>query len=161
MKLLKDKPEEKDEGKCHGSRGGNQRGYKIEIRSTYHPIIINDDFVITDKWREWPVQECEKYARYSVPVGYLDKDMLQFGLMSETAAQAHRWLLLACLEAYHPKGWSSLETRLVCADFSYSFTTKEVGVSEPIESGLFQRIRPEESFKPREQSTRDMDTDNA
>ena len=130
----------------HGSGTSHKEGYKIEIRSSYFTPILLGDFVIDTVWRTIPVKEGTTPHGINIPVKDYDRKMLDIGLLSYTAVEAHRWAILSMLDATKLGGTLCIETRLVKVRYNYSYTTEELGVSEPHESMLHQR---DITFKPR------------
>lgn len=112
----------------HGSGSGTSTGYKVEVRTTYHAPTVIGTFVIDGTWREWPVQEGAAPFGANVPIARLDRRLIEVGLLSYVAAEAHRWALLAALDAHKVMGALCIETRLVEVQLNYQYSTKETGV---------------------------------
>jgi hypothetical protein len=111
--------------------------YKVEVRSSYcDPTVIDKDFVIDFVWRTLPIVRGPSLYGMNVPVAYFDKDGVDHGLVSFTAAQAHRWAFHAWLEAMRPAGSLCIQTRLVQVEFQRTFSIKEIGVSDSFGDAL-------------------------
>lgn len=122
----------------HGSGATSDHLYKIEVRKSYSdPTVLGagrDAFVIDMVWRTWPVYEGSTKFGTNVPVRSWDRRGLEHGLLTYAVAEAHRWALIALLEASEVGGSLCIETRLVEVKFSTQYSTEEVGVSQPINS---------------------------
>ena len=129
-----------------GSGTLHMEGYKIEIRTSYFTPTVLGDFVIDTVWRTVPVREGTTPHGINIPVREYDRKMLDVGLLSYTAAEAHRWAILSIIDATKMGGVLCIETRLVKVIYNYSYTTEELGVSESHESMSHQR---DAAFKPR------------
>lgn len=137
---------ERPNASFHGSGNGGQDGYKVEVRTTFHEPMRIDDFVIDGVWREWPFSLVAKTCGVQVPVSIFDRGMMDHGLLpSRTTAEAHRWLLLASLEAARYGATLGLETRLVRVRYSWTYSTKEEGVTP----GMPSFLREHGEFAPR------------
>lgn len=123
----------------HGS--GHQSGtyYKIEVRSTYSeptviPLADGKHFVIDQNWRQWPIRLAPYWTdTLKVPVVSYDGEAASHGLSAYTAAEAHRWLLLAWLEAAHVGGTLCIETRFVEVRMETRYSITETGVTDALE----------------------------
>lgn len=114
----------------HGSGTGSSIGYKLEARTSYHSPLRLGDFVIDNVWREVPLREGVTPWGMNVPVKAWDRDMLtDCGLVSFYVAEAHRWSLLAFIESHLVAGSLCVQTRLVKIEYSFSYSTKELGVT--------------------------------
>ena len=132
----------------HGKGEGHHHGYLVEVRTSYfQPKVLSKDLVIDNVWRRWPVHEGSVPYGLNVPVGRNDRDMLAHGLLTREAAEAHRWGLLASLEADSLLGSLCVETRLVKVRYDWSYKLTEVGVSEAMTGDFFRR--DSKQFVPR------------
>jgi hypothetical protein len=132
----------------HSSGTRHMTGYKIEVRTSYNNPTILGEFVIDNVWREIPVIAGATPYGINIPVGEYDRKMLSdVGLLSYIAAEAHRWAFLAVVDSAKISGALCIETRFVKVKYSYSYTTEEIGVSEPHESMSYKRDVA--AFKPR------------
>jgi hypothetical protein len=140
-------PQELPNAHKHGKGEGSQVGYFLEVRSSYMtPTVIDAKTVIDNVWRRWDIREGTTPYGLNVPLGRSDREMLQHGLMSYEAAQAHRWGLIAALEAQSLLGALCIETRLVKVQFHYTYRLEEIGVEEA-EKATF--LRRSQGVKPR------------
>ena len=122
----------RDEG-MHGSGSSTEHFYKVEVRTSYYaPTVIGGDeksFVIDHCWRELPIYLGSTPWGQNVPIRSHDTHACEHGMVSHTAAEAHRWAFLAWLEANRITGTLCIETRLVKVEIKRSYQTKELGVS--------------------------------
>ena len=143
--------------RAHGS--GSSRGtyYKVEVRTTYHePTVLQSDggqrpFVIDDKWREWPVYLGAQPFGTNIPVKSWNRHAAEHGLLSHEVAEAHRWALIAMLEAHQSA--LCVETRLVAVEFSEEYSTREIGVT----ALMAMPRRPWDDFAPRDDAALSSD----
>lgn len=115
----------------HGSGSGTQRLYKVEVRTTYPSPAKIGDFVITGEWRVLPIRHETIPFAANIPSGWTERVAAAhgLGLCSFEAAQAHRFAFLATLEAASTMGSLCIQTRLVQIELTYTYATKETGVS--------------------------------
>ena len=134
----------------HGSGSSTEHFFKIEVRTSYYnPTVLgagDKSFVIDNVWREWPVTRGATPWGQNVPIRAWDGAAAEHGMLSRVAAEAHRWSLLAWLEANQVTGSLCVETRLVKVEFKRTYTTKELGVSEPMKGA---EVRRGTDFTPR------------
>jgi hypothetical protein len=124
----------------HGSGSGSDVGYKIEVRTSYCLPTKIGDFTIDNVWRAVPIREGATPWGNNVPVSLLHRRMvLECGLLTYAAAEAHRWTLIATLDATNISGSLCVETRLVQVEFRYRHETEELGVTPPMHSDSFFR----------------------
>jgi hypothetical protein len=140
-------PQELPNAHKHGKGEGSQIGFFLEVRSSYMtPTVIDAKTVIDNVWRRWDVREGATPYGLNVPLGRSDREMLRHGMMTYEVAQAHRWGLLAALEAHSLLGALCVETRLVKVQFHYTYRIEEIGVEEA-EKAIF--LRRGQETKPR------------
>ncbi len=118
----------------HGEGSGHNHGYKVEVRTSYHdptliPLADGKVFVIDLVWREWPIREGVTPFGVNIPIKSWDRSNLDRGLVSYVVAEAHRWALLAHLEASTLAGSLCVQTRLVKVKLHYTYKLEEVGVT--------------------------------
>jgi len=123
----------------HGSGSGSDVGYKIEVRTSYCLPTKIGDFTIDNVWRAVPIREGATPWGNNVPVPLLHRRMLECGLLSYAAAEAHRWALIATIDVTNISGSLCVETRLVQVEFRYRHETEELGVTPPMHSDSFFR----------------------
>jgi hypothetical protein len=123
----------------HASGSGRQVGYKVEVRTSFSQPKKIGDFTIDNVWREFPISEGATPWGNNIPVSVLDRRMLDYGLVSYPVAEAHRWALIAVLEASIMLGSLCVQTRLVQVEFRYTHETEELGVTPPMTSDSFFR----------------------
>lgn len=120
----------------HGSGSMSGDYYKIEIRTSYpEPVVLGEGqrtFVIDNAWREWPITSADCPHPMAVPVKSYEAEAVSHGVVPYIAAEAHRWMLLAYLDAIRITGALCIETRLVKIQYKRSYELNEVGVSEPL-----------------------------
>lgn len=152
---VKEYPEiELRKGDDHGSGTLIRKMYKVEVRSSYcDPTVIDSDFVIDFVWRPLPIVRGYSLYGMNIPVAYFDKDGVEYGLVSFTAAQAHRWAFHAWLEARQLVGSLCIHTRLVQVEFKRTYSIKEIGVSDSFDDAL--NIHDNVQFHPRHRATED------
>lgn len=133
----------------HDRGEGSHYGYLVEVRTShFQPKVLAKDLVIDNVWRRWPVQGGSVPYGLNVAVGPHDRDMLTHGgLLTREAAEAHRWGLLAALDAESTLGSLCIETRLVKIKYHWSYRLEEVGVSEAVTGDFFRR--DSKQFVPR------------
>jgi hypothetical protein len=133
----------------HSKAEGTHHGYLVEVRSSYFiPTVLAKDLVIDSVWRRWPIGAGTVPNGLNVPTGPHDHDMLVHGgLLTREAAEAHRWGLLATLDAASTLGALCIETRLVKVRYDWSYKLTEVGVSEAMSGDFFRR--DSKQFVPR------------
>lgn len=125
----------------HGSSTHTRRGWKLEVRTTYHqPTVISADFVIDYAWRAIPITGKAVQWGTNIPVGLLDRGLIEHGFCGRTAIEAHRWAFLAWLESAHITGALCIETRLVEVEVVTSTTTKEIGVTDAAPANPWGRV---------------------
>lgn len=133
-----DRPTEPwDEVKSHGSGNATDIGYKVEVRTSYHsPTVIgqgDDALVIDTFWRQLHIREGSTPFGVNIPVRRSwGRSILDHGLLTYVAAEAHRWAFLAYLEATQTAGTLCIETRLVEVECKTSYALTEKGVTEPL-----------------------------
>lgn len=133
-------------GKSHGKGYFNSTGYQIEVRRIKGDPISIDKFIIDREWRVWPLMAGLTPFGTNVAASGLSRDMVYHaGLVSRVAAEAHRFALLAYLEASFSD--YGIETRLVEIEFRYEYSTEEVGVTPAM--GEFRTQKDE--LVPRDQ----------
>ncbi len=124
----------------HGSGSGSDVGYKVEVRTSYCQPKKIGDFTIDNVWREIPIREGATPWGNNVPVSLLHRRMLlEYGLVSYAAAEAHRWALIATIDASDFSGSLCVQTRLVQVELRYRHETEELGVTPPMRSDSFFR----------------------
>jgi hypothetical protein len=125
----------------HGSGAGNYIGYKVEVRTSYCQPTKIGDFTIDNIWREVPIREGATPWGNNIPVSLLNRRMLlEYGLVSYAAAEAHRWALVATIDASNFSGSLCVQTRLVQVELRYRHETEELGVTQPMNSdSIFRR----------------------
>ncbi len=124
----------------HGSGSGSDVGYKVEVRTSYCQPKKIGDFTIDNVWREVPICEGATPWGNNVPISLLHGRMLlEYGLLSYAAAEAHRWTLIATIDASDISGSLCVQTRLVQVEFRYKHETEELGVTSPMNSDSFFR----------------------
>jgi len=129
-----------------------QKMYKVEVRSSYYdPTVVDNGFVIDFAWRTLPIVRGPSLYGMNVPVAYFDRDGVDHGLVSFTAAQAHRWAFHAWLEARQIAGSLCIQTRLVQVEFHRTHSIKEIGVSDSF--GDAMNLRNGVQFNPRHDAT--------
>jgi hypothetical protein len=124
----------------HGAGSSDGIFYKVEVRTSHEsmPVIIpNTKFVIDAFWREWPVTIGAQAWGINIPIQSWCIEPAKHGLLTHIVAEAHRWALLASLEAASIGGTLCIETRLVAVRYSTSYSAKEVGVTSPL-TGTFK-----------------------
>lgn len=133
-----------DTKKTHGSGSSTTHHWKLEVRTSYpDPTIIGSGdkaFVIDNNWREWPVYPGTNPYGINIPFRSWDRTAGDHGMFSQTVMEAHRWALLAYLEAGTLCGAGCIETRLVKIELQQSYSTKELGVTEPLKNAVHQPI---------------------
>src|ERR1700731_4934405 len=113
----------------HGGGSGSDVGYKVEVRTSYCQPKKIGDFTIDNVWREVPIREGATPWGNNVPVSLLHRRMLtHYNLLSYAAAEAHRWTLIAVIDASDVTGSLCVQTRLVQVEFRYKHETEELGV---------------------------------
>lgn len=97
------------------THSGTMTGWRIEYRCTSPHARVVGQTIIEPTWRELPVDwaKDDRALPTKIPVGRLDRDLIDHGLLSYSAAQAHRWAFIAALEAATFLGSHDLETRLI------------------------------------------------
>lgn len=121
----------------HGSGSSTGTYFKIEVRNNSSmPKVIGDakvpiPFVIDNYWRTLPIYRGATAWGVNIPIRswHTDLEAADHGLVSYTAAEAHRWAFLAALEAGTVGGSLCIETRLVAVELHKTYTTKEKGVT--------------------------------
>jgi hypothetical protein len=122
----------------HGSGSGTNVGYKVEVRTSYCQPKKIGDFTIDNVWREVPIRDGATMWGNNVPVSFLHRRMLlEYNLLSYAAAEAHRWALIATIDASDFSGSLCVQTRLVQVEFRYKHETEELGVTPPMRSDSF------------------------
>ena len=134
----------------HESGKGYKDGYRVEVRTSYWSPSVIDGRVIDGVWRTVPIAAGATPWGNNVPVRPWDRDMLDRGLLPMEAAEAHRWTLLAMLDASQIAGSLCIETRLVKVRYHYEYRTEEVGVGDVHKAGSYERNV--EQFVPRFQN---------
>lgn len=151
----KEKPavaEPKKEARRHGS--GNMSGvyFKIEVRTTAQPRVLNAEphpFVIDGEWRNWPfeVRQGQLHPAPSVPCGPFDRHAGEHGLLAYDAAMAHQYAIFAFFNAGGIfRSAYDIQTRLVAIKWEENYSTEEVGVSDP----MTNPENPYKAFKDRD-----------
>jgi hypothetical protein len=122
------------------SATGSKIGYSLEMRTSYfEPKVLPGGFIIDNVWRRLPIN-LGKGPITSVPIVEYDVEMARHGLFTLTVVEAHRWLLLAHMEAQDPFGTACVETRFVRSEFHYTYKIVEKGVSEASEARLGSHV---------------------
>lgn len=134
----------------HGSGSGSGVFYKLEARTSYHtPSVLTHDehcpLVLDHCWREIPIRLGATKWGTNIPIRAWDDEAAKIGLVTYQAVEAHRWAFIAWLEASKVGGSLCVETRLVQVRRQYSYSTEEIGVSEPLK----EVIRNVPKFAPR------------
>lgn len=125
----------------HGNGSFSGHYFQVEVRtSSGSPVVLSLEgerrpFVIDHCWRHWPVYRGAIKWGCNVPIRSWDHDAADHGLLPYLAAEAHRRVLLAALEAYTIGGSLCIETRLVEVKFSKTYNCEEIGVTPALRGG--------------------------
>jgi hypothetical protein len=119
----------------HGSGCSENVGYKLEVRTSYPNPTRIGDFIIDGVWRVVPISGGVVPSWPNIPVSARDSEILGHGLVSRYVAEAHRWALLALMEANRSLGSLCIETRLVRIKYATTYSLREEGVSVALKAG--------------------------
>lgn len=108
------------------SGSGTTYGYTVEVRvgSMTEPKIIAGSIVS----RQWGQLNLDKGETIGVPAKKRDFGMFEHGLMSHNQAQAMRYWFEAIAD--NESSWGSIETRLVCHSYNYSYKVEAVSYED-------------------------------
>ena len=144
----------------YGNGRGTERLYAIEARTTYpEPQMVNG-MILTREWRRVPIRHVDGGALIEadprqiaatphVPAGY----RFPAAKLAEGLAARDQAVLLAQRFHMQPDGRIGLciQTRLVEVEVTYSYDTKEIGVTEPysmFEATRWLQTSPREDASP-------------
>lgn len=121
------------------SGSGTQRLYRVEVRNNSNqplvlPLASGKHFAVGREWTPLPVEHHDQVQGMgAVPSGFNERvaKAHYVGAVGYNAAQAHRYIFLASIDAGAFGGFC-VETRLVAVELKYSYETRNVGVSAPV-----------------------------